>query len=429
MHLKSYLSMNKDELQIEYKNLTEEYINFKNKNLKLDMSRGKPGSEQLELSTGMLDILSGTSNLITKEGTDCRNYGLLDGIKEIKEIFAKMMDIPSENIMVGGNSSLNMMFDTIACLMDKGIGGCKPWCKQEKIKFLCPVPGYDRHFSVTDYFGIEMINVPMTESGPDMDMVEKLVSSDSTIKGIWCVPKYSNPQGITYSDEVVRRFANLKPLAKDFRIMWDNAYCIHDLTNEKVKLLSIYEECKKSGNEDLPIIFCSTSKITFPGSGVAAMASSENNMKVFKERYKYQTIGFDKINMLRHVRYFGDYDGILKHMEKHREILKPRFDVVTSMLESELSEKGIANWVNPLGGYFVSVDVLNGCAKRTVQLCKDAGVVLTGAGATFPYGADPNDSNIRIAPTYPSIDELKMAMRLFCIAVKLSALEKLLEKL
>lgn len=337
-----------------------------------------------------------------------------------------MLEVDPENIMVGGNSSLNMMFDTIACMMTTGIGGCTPWCKLERVKFLCPVPGYDRHFGITEYFGIEMIPVPMTDKGPDMDLVEKLVSSDDAIKGIWCVPKYSNPQGITYSDETVRRFARLKPAAKDFRIMWDNAYCVHDITDHSDKLLSIMDECVKNGTEDLPVLFCSTSKITFPGSGVAAMAASKANMQVFKERYKYQTIGFDKINMLRHMLFFKNMDGVLLHMQKHKKILAPKFQSVLDHLENSLSGTDTATWIAPNGGYFVSVDVMEGCAKRVVQLCKEAGVVLTGAGATFPYGKDPKDSNIRIAPTYPPVDELNIAMDLFCLCVKIAAVEKLL---
>ncbi|MDD5924032.1 MAG: aminotransferase class I/II-fold pyridoxal phosphate-dependent enzyme [Clostridia bacterium] len=416
--------MNIDELKSEYKIVKERYDELKQSGLKLDMSRGKPGKDQLGISADMLDILNSDSQLITEEGVDCRNYGLLDGIFEIKEIFSKMMEVPSDNIMVGGNSSLNMMFDTISCFMTKGIDGCKPWIKQDKIKFLCPVPGYDRHFAITEYFEFEMINIPMLSTGPDMDMIENLVADDETIKGIWCVPKYSNPQGITYSDETVRRLANLHPKAKDFRIFWDNAYCVHDLTEKGTKLLNIFDECKKTGNEDLPIIFCSTSKVTFPGSGVAAMAASDNNMKVIMEKYKYQTIGYDKINMLRHVRYFKDYNGILEHMKRHRDILKPKFDVVTDSLDREIKDRNLAKWQKPDGGYFVSVNVYNGCATRTVELCAQAGVKLTGAGAAFPYGKDPDDSNIRIAPSYPSIEELEKAMEVFCISLRLAVLEK-----
>jgi len=321
--------------------------------------------------------------------------------------------------MVGGNSSLNMMFDTIACMMETS------WGRQEKLKFLCPAPGYDRHFGITQYFGIEMITVPMTSTGPDMDMVEKLVNEDSTVKGIWCVPKYSNPQGITYSDETVKRFAALKPAAKDFRIMWDNAYIVHDISDTPDTLLNIFDELKKNGNEDMVFEFCSTSKITFPGAGVAALAASDNNMAVLKNRYKYQTIGYDKLNMLRHVKYFGDFKGLLAHMQKHKAVLQPRFDMVTDTLERELKGLGIADWTKPNGGYFVSVDVMDGCAKRVVELCKNAGVVLTGAGATYPYGKDPKDSNIRVAPTYPPIEELETAMNIFCVCVKMAALEQL----
>ena len=309
--------------------------------------------------------------------------------------------------------------------MEQGAGG-EPWNKQGKIRFLCPVPGYDRHFGITQYFGIEMVNVPMTDEGPDMDMVEKLVSEDSSIKGIWCTPKYSNPQGITYSDETVRRFAALKPAAKDFRIMWDNAYAIHDINDTPDTLLNIFEEAKKNGTEDMILEFCSTSKITFPGAGVAAIAASENNLKLLKKRYTFQTIGYDKLNMYRHFLYFKDLDGVLAHMQKHREILEPRFNMVTSMLDKNLGGLDIAKWTNPNGGYFVSVDVMEGCAKRVVALCKEAGVILTGAGATYPYGKDPADSNIRIAPTYPPIEELELAMEIFCLSVKLAALEKMI---
>lgn len=423
-----FFSMSDEELKAQKESLTKEYDAFKAKKLNLNMSRGKPGTEQLDISEKMLDIISSETECKTRDGLDCRNYGLLDGIPSIKNLFAQMLEVDPDEVMVGGNSSLNMMFDTISCMMTAGIGGCEPWIKQDKVKFLCPVPGYDRHFGVTEYFGIEMINVPMTPNGPDMDMVEKLVSEDSAIKGIWCVPKYSNPQGITYSDETVRRFAALKPAAKDFRIIWDNAYCVHDVTDNGEKLLSIMDECKKAGNEDLPILFCSTSKITFPGSGVAAMAASQANMQVFKKRYNFQTIGYDKINMLRHMKFFKNIDGVLKHMDKHKAILKPRFDAVLNNLNKELEGTGIAQWTHPNGGYFVSVDIMDGCAKRVVELCKNAGVTLTDAGATFPYGKDPKDSNIRIAPSFPPVAELNTAMELFCLCVKLAATEKLLNK-
>lgn len=420
-----YNEMSKQQLEAEKLKLQKEYDEFKSRNLKLDMSRGKPGSEQLDLSLDMLTVLNKKEQCLVN-GVDCRNYGILDGISSMKQIFSELLECEEDDIMVGGNSSLNMMFDAIACMMHAGFEDCQPWEKQGNVKFLCPSPGYDRHFGITQYFDIEMIPVPMTPTGPDMDVVEKLVESDEKIKGIWCVPKYSNPQGITYSDETVTRFAKLKPAAKDFRIMWDNAYCIHDVTDKPEKLLSIVAECKKYGNEDLPILFASTSKITFPGSGVAAMATSKKNMALFKKRYNFQTIGYDKLNMLRHVLFFKDANGVKEHMKKHKAVLAPRFNVVVSKLENQLGGLGIASWLNPNGGYFVSVDVMDGCAKRVVALCKEAGVVLTDAGATYPYGNDPHDSNIRIAPTFPPVSELETAMDLFCICAKLAAVEKLL---
>ncbi len=425
--MKSYSEMNREELLAEQSSLNEKYEEYKRAGLKLDMSRGKPGAEQLNISMPMLDVINSSSDCKALGDADCRNYGVLDGIPEAKQMFADILGVSADMVFVGGNSSLNMMFDTISCLMTAGVSGCEPWIKQGKIKFLCPVPGYDRHFGVTEYYGIEMIPVPMDENGPDMDMVEKLVSSDEKIKGIWCVPKYSNPTGITYSDDVVRRFAALKPAAKDFRIMWDNAYAIHDISDKGDTLLNIMDECKKNGTEDLPILFTSTSKITFPGSGVAAMACSENNMKVFKERYKYQTIGYDKMNQLRHVLYFKDSKGMIEYMQKHKAVLAPKFKAVTEALDSEVKHCGIASWCNPNGGYFVSVDVMEGTAKEVVRLCKEAGMVLTGAGATYPYGNDPQDKNIRIAPSYPSTEELSKAMKIFCVCTKLAAVNKLLK--
>ncbi|MGN0490823.1 aminotransferase class I/II-fold pyridoxal phosphate-dependent enzyme [Ruminococcus sp.] len=425
----NYLNCGREELEKEYAALTKEYEDVKGKGLKLNMARGKPGKEQLDLSLGLLDVLNSKSDFVGADGMDCRNYGVLEGIDECRKLFGDILGVDSKYVMVGGSSSLNMMFDTISCLMTKPIvEGCKPWYEVKNRKFLCPVPGYDRHFGITEYYGFEMIPVPMTENGPDMDIVEKLVECDDSIKGIWCVPKYSNPQGITYSDETVKRFAALKPAAKDFRIMWDNAYCIHDINDTPDDLLNIFDECKKNGTEDMPILFCSTSKITFPGAGVAAMAASENNMKVFKERYNYEVISYDKLNMLRHVRYFKDFDGVMEHMQKHKAVLKPKFDIVLNALDSNLKPVGIGEWTNPNGGYFVSIDVLSGTAKRVVQLCKEAGVVLTGAGATYPYGKDPDDKNIRIAPTFPPNDELRTAMDVFCICTKFAACEKLLEK-
>ena len=420
-----YSTLDKAQLEDEYKKLSEQLAQYKEKGLSLNMARGKPGAEQVSLSNDMFGVVTSETNFKTEDCPDIRNYGNLYGIIEARKLFASILDVDPENVFVGGNSSLNLMFDTIACLMKQGAGGI-PWNKQEKLKFLCPAPGYDRHFGITEYFGFEMIPVPMTKTGPDMDVVEKLVAEDDTIKGIWCVPKYSNPQGITYSDETVRRFAALKPAAKDFRIMWDNAYIIHDINDTPDKLLNIFDELKKTGNEDLVFEFCSTSKITFPGSGVAAVAASKDNLQRINNRYTYTTIGFDKINMLRHVLYFKDLNGVLAHMQKHRAILEPRFKTVVDMLNSELSEYGVAKWETPNGGYFVSVDVTEGCAKRVVALCKEAGVILTDAGATYPYGNDPKDSNIRIAPSYPPVEELKTAMEVFCISAKLATVEKLL---
>ena len=424
-----YAKCGAQELEREYASLKKQYEDEKGKGLSLNMARGKPGKAQLDLSLGMLDVINSGSEFVGADGMDCRNYGILKGIDECRQLFAEILGVEKDSVMVGGSSSLNMMFDTISCMMTKPIAeGCKPWYEVENRKFLCPVPGYDRHFGITGYYGFEMIPVPMTAEGPDMDMIEKLVESDDSIKGIWCVPKYSNPQGITYSDETVRRFAALRPAAKDFRIMWDNAYVIHDLTDTPDTLLNLMDECKKTGNEDMPILFTSTSKITFPGAGVAAMAASENNMKVFTERYNFEVISYDKLNMLRHVKYFGSYQGVLEHMKKHKAVLQPKFEIVLGALEKELAPTATASWTKPNGGYFVSVDVLGGTAKRVVQLCKEAGVVLTGAGATYPCGNDPEDSNIRIAPSFPPNEELEQAMEVFCICAKLAACEKLLGK-
>lgn len=422
-----YLKSGKHMLEKEYSSLEKLFEETKGKKLSLNMARGKPGKEQLDLSLGLLDVINSKSDFIGEDGMDCRNYGVLKGIDECRRLFGEMLGVNYQNVMVGGSSSLNMMFDTISCMMTKPIvDGCKPWYEVKNRKFLCPVPGYDRHFGITEYYGFEMIPVPMTSNGPDMDIVEKLVESDDTIKGIWCVPKYSNPQGITYSDETVRRFAALKPAAKDFRIMWDNAYCIHDLSDTPDTLLNIYDECVKAGSEDMPIIFCSTSKITFPGAGVAAMAASNANMNVFTERYNYEIISYDKLNMLRHIRFFKNYDGMLKHMQLHKKVLKPKFEIVVNTLEKELKPCNIGDWTKPNGGYFVSVDVLPGTAKRVVALCKEAGVILTGAGATYPLGKDPDDKNIRIAPSFPPNDELQTAMDVFCVCTRLAACEKLL---
>ena len=426
--MKKYTEMSETELKEQLAVLTKEYEAAKAKGLKLDMSRGKPSPAQLDVSNEMLDIVNSETGCVSDSGTDCRNYGIMEGIPEARQLMGDFLRVPKENVFVCGNASLNIMYDCVSSAMLFGIMGSTPWCHLDKVKFLCPVPGYDRHFKITELMGIEMINIPMTENGPDMDMVEKLVSSDSSIKGIWCVPKYSNPQGIVYSDETVKRFAALKPAAKDFRIYWDNAYALHYIYDENIEIPEILSECAKAGNPDLVYEFCSTSKITFPGSGVAALAASENNLKVLRERYNYEIISYDKLNMLRHVRFFKNYDGVLKHMEKHKAILKPKFDIVLDTLDKELEPAGIASWKKPHGGYFVSVDVYDGTAKRTVALCKEAGVVLTGAGATYPLGLDPNDSNIRIAPTFPPNSELEVAMDVFCICAKLAACEKILNK-
>lgn len=417
--------MNKNELEA-FKNETEaQYNDFKALGLSLNMSRGNPCKEQLELSLGMLNVFD-DGNFKSENGVDVRNYGMLDGIPEAKKFFADMIGVSDDEIIIFGNSSLNAMFWAVQTAFNKGVLGATPWSKLDKVKFLCPVPGYDRHFKVTEFFGVEMINIPMTATGPDMDMIEKLVAEDDSIKGIWCVPQYSNPDGISYSDETVKRFANLRPAAKDFRIFWDNAYCIHHLTENPTVILNILDEAKKAGNEDIVYIFGSTSKITFPGAGVAVMGASRKNIEELKKYLGISIISYDKMNQLRHVKFFGSFEGMCKHMDKHREIIAPKFSHVCEALESEIAPLGIGSWTVPEGGYFISFNALNGCAKRIVQLCAEAGVTLTGAGATFPYGKDPDDKNIRLAPTYPSMDELKKAMELFIICVKLASAEKLL---
>lgn len=421
--------MSKEELLKFKDDVQKEYDDFKNQGLSLNMARGKPSSAQLDLAMKMLAAVNSyDADYKASDGTDCRNYGGLDGIIDAKNLFSPMLGVTNDELIVCGNSSLNIMYDTIAKCIIFGVDGVqKPWKDYEKIKWLCPAPGYDRHFAICESFGIEMITVPLNEDGPDMDMIEKLVSEDDTIKGVWCVPMYSNPTGITYSDETVKRFANLKPAAKDFRIFWDNAYCIHHLTETPDTLLNILDECKKVGNDDMVYMFASTSKITFAGGGIAVMAASKANVDYIKSLMTVQTIGFDKINQLRHAKFFGNYEGLMAQMEKHREILQPKFEMVLDTLEREITPLGIGSWHKPRGGYFVSFDAMEGCAKRICQLCKDAGVVLTGAGATFPYGKDPHDSNIRIAPSYPPVEERELAMKLFVAAVKLASAEKLLE--
>jgi len=426
--MKAYAEMSREELEALHEELKKEYERFQNMDLHLDMSRGKPCREQLDISMGMMDALNSQADLSCEDGTDCRNYGVLTGIHEAKVLIGDMMENNPDNIIIYGNSSLNVMYDTIARAMTHGILGNTPWCKLDKVKFLCPVPGYDRHFSITEYFDIEMIPVPMTPEGPDMDMVEKLVAEDEAIKGIWCTPKYSNPQGYSYSDETVRRFARLRPAARDFRIFWDNAYGIHHLYEDKQDyLIEILAECKRAGNPDLVYKFASTSKITFPGSGIAALATSPNNLEDIMSQMKNQTIGHDKVNQLRHVRFFGDIHGMTEHMKKHAEIIRPKFEAVLEILEKNLAGTGAGEWTKPKGGYFISFDSMEGCAKAIVHKAKKAGVVMTGAGATWPYGKDPKDSNIRIAPTYPTLEDLRTAAELFTVCVRLVSVEKLLK--
>ena len=427
--MKTYQEMSKEELTQELTALKAEYEKIKGMGLALDMSRGKPGADQLDLSMGMLDVLDSKTALKSENGTDLRNYGVLDGIPEAKKLMADVIGTKPENVIVYGNSSLNIMYDQVARAEMFGICGNTPWCKLDKVKFLCPVPGYDRHFKITEFFGIEMINVPMSPEGPDMDMVEKLVSEDPAIKGIWCVPKYSNPQGYTYSEETVKRFARLKPAAPDFRIYWDNAYSVHHLYDDEKEqdfLLEILDECAKAGNPDMVYKFTSTSKISFPGSGIAAVAASKANLDDFRKYMTVQTIGHDKLNQLRHVRFFKNLDGVHAHMSKHAAILRPKFEMVESTLEKELGGLGIGSWTTPKGGYFISFESMDGCAKAIVAKAKEAGVVMTGAGATYPYGKDPKDSNIRIAPSFPPIDELAKAAEVFVVCVKLASVEKLL---
>jgi len=426
--MKAYTEMSKEELLALNEELETKYQEAKALNLALDMSRGKPAAAQLDLSMPMMGILDENSVLKTEAGMDCRNYGILDGIPEAKQLMADMVGAKPENVIVYGNSSLNIMYDTIARSMIHGVCGSTPWCKLDKVKFLCPVPGYDRHFAITESFGIEMINIPMLEDGPDMDLVEKYVNEDESVKGIWCVPKYSNPQGISYSDETVRRFAALKPAAKDFRIFWDNAYCVHHIyADKKDEILNILEECEKAGNPDMVYQFASTSKVTFPGAGIAALSASELNLAEVKKHLTLQTIGHDKINQLRHVKFLKNADGIQAHMQKQADVIRPKFEAVEKVLETELGGLGIAQWTNPKGGYFISFETLEGCAKDVVGKCKEAGVVMTGAGATFPYGKDLKDSNIRIAPTLPTPEELAKAADLFVLCVKLVSVKKLLE--
>lgn len=418
-----YSQMSKDELRARKAELDKEFAEIKKLNLKLDMSRGKPGADQLDLSMDMLKTVIGVCDCKAENGFDCRNYGVLDGLPECKALFAQMLEVSPDNIIIGGASSLNLMFDYIAQCMTKGAGGA-PWMQQGKIKFICNVPGYDRHFTICEHFGIEMLNVEMTENGPDVEKIRELVQ-DESVKGMFCVPKYSNPDGITYSDDTVRALAALQPAAKDFRVIWDNAYVVHDLTDTPDRLLNIFEACKPFGTEDMFVEFTSTSKISFPGSGVSAIAASDNNIKAIKARLAMQTISYDKMNQLRHVKYFKNLDGITAHMKKHAAIIAPKFKIVLDALENELKENDLARWTKPNGGYFISLNTTGCSAKRVGELCKELGVVLTSVGATYPYGIDAQDRNIRIAPTYPSTDELKKAAEVLCLCIKLATLEKL----
>ncbi len=428
--MKAYQELSKEELLSLKEQLEAAYEDAKGKGLKLDMSRGKPAVSQLDIGMEILDVLNSQSDMKSEDGIDVRNYGLPDGVKEARRMMAGIINVPEDNVIVMGNASLPIMYDTISRSMTHGVMGSTPWCKLDKVKFLCPAPGYDRHFAITEHFGIEMITVPMTPQGPDMDMVEKLVNSDSTIKGIWCVPKYSNPQGYSYSDETVRRFAALKPAAEDFRIFWDNAYAIHHLYEDRQdEILEILSECEKAGHPDMVYEFCSTSKVSFAGAGVAAIASSKANLDFIKKCISVQIICYDKVNQLRHVRYFKDVNGMKEHMKKHAAQMRPKFEAVLKVLEKELGGLGIGTWTNPNGGYFISFQALNGCAKAIVAKCKEAGVILTKAGATYPYGIDPDDSNIRIAPSFPTQEEMAQATDLFVLCVKLVSVEKLLSEI
>lgn len=427
--MSAYAEMTNNELTTLQKQLRKEFASHKAKGLALNMARGKPAAAQLDLSMPMLDILNSTTSITSSDGTDCRNYGVLDGLPEAKKLMSFMIDDEPENVMIFGNASLNIMYDTVARCYSFGTLGSTPWSSLEAVKWICPVPGYDRHFGVTESFGIEMIPVPMTKNGPDMDIVESLVAKDAAIKGIWCVPKYSNPSGITYSDEVVKRLAAMECAAPDFRIFWDNAYGIHHLCADPAKqdqLFDISIACRQAGNPNRYFKFASTSKVTFPGAGISALAASTENISEIKKRIGMQTIGHDKLNQLRHVRFLKDAEGLADHMAKHAAIIHPKFELVSKKLDEGLTEAGCGSWDSPRGGYFISFDAPQGTAKKIVSLAKEAGVIMTGAGATYPYGNDPADSNIRIAPTFPPLEELETAMEVFICCVKLASVEKLL---
>ena len=420
-----YNEMSRDELVSLKNELEKKYEEVKSLGLSLDMSRGKPGADQLDLSVDMLSVMTTADECKAENGFDCRNYGVLDGIPECKKLFADLLQVDTKNIIIGGSSSLNLMYDYLNQCMYLGVAGCEPWSKQGKVKFICNVPGYDRHFAITEFFGIEMISVEMDEFGPNVEKIRELVK-DPMVKGMFCVPKYSNPNGVTYSDERVKALASLQPAAKDFRVIWDNAYIIHELTDTPDNLLNIFDVCKEYGTEDYFVEFTSTAKISFPGAGVSAVAASDSNIAEIKKRLNFQTISYDKLNQLRHVKYFKNVDGIKAHMEKHAKIIAPKFQLVLDMLEKEIAPLGIGEWVKAKGGYFISYNTVGSSAKRIGELCKNAGLVLTTVGATYPYGVDPDDKNIRIAPTFPSVENLGKAMEVFCLCAKLAAVEALI---
>ena len=428
--MKAYTQMTKEELTAELAEQKARLAAFEEQNLTLDLTRGKPNQAQLDLSTKMLGVISDRGDCFSESGLDCRNYGILDGLPETKRLFGELLDLPEDMIMIMGNSSLNIMYDTmVRCMLFGVAGGREPWVRQGRTKFLCPAPGYDRHFAICATLGIEMIPIRMNEDGPDMDMVYNLACSDPSIKGIWCVPKYSNPCGVTYSDEVVEQFAALKPAAPDFRIFWDNAYAVHDLYDEPVHLANIFERAKEYGTEDQIFYFASTSKISFPGSGIAIMAASEKNLEQIRPILSTQTIGFDKINQMRHVKFFKNAEGVMEHMRAHADIIRPKFEATLHAFDKYLSGLDVAKWTTPRGGYFISLNVMPGCAKRVYQLCRSVGVTLTAAGSTFPYGRDPEDTNLRIAPTFPELQDLRLATKILCTCVKVAAAEKLLSKM
>lgn len=428
--LKAYKEYSAEELKQIMAKEQAKLDRWSDMNLTLDLTRGKPNQAQLDLSSEMLGIIGDRGDCFSESGLDCRNYGILDGLPETKRLFSELYNIPAENILILGNSSLTAMYDTILrCMLFGVAGGHEPWCRQGRVKFICPSPGYDRHFTICRTLGIEMVPVKMTPNGPDMDAVYDLACSDPSVKGIWCVPKFSNPEGYTYSDETVELFAAMKPAAPDFRVFWDNAYAVHELYDEEVKLVDIFERALEYGTQDNFFYFASTSKITFPGSGLAVMAASEKNLEQIRPILATQTIGFDKINQMRHVKFFKNADGIREHMKKHADILRPKFEMVEHIFDKELAGLDVANWTKPKGGYFLTLFVMEGCARRVYQLCRSVGVTLTPAGSVYPYSRDPADSALRIAPTFPEPEELKLAVEILSCCTKIAAAEKLLKNM